>query len=170
MGRRVENVSHVEQRDREPVSPSVGVSVLRSGQHRFAPSQSLRPFLNCGHRCTLGSEWCILVVLGFSCGIDAWTTNSHVIHATSRQAAGPYIRQEELWPRFAHEPNVVRAPTGEWVMTFVAWPAGTQPPPACNCTDGNTLPSFHCQVCLQLARASLGPCGSLSHFHAGVWG
>lgn len=32
-------------------------------------------------------------------------------------------------------------------MTFVAWPVDTTlPPPACNCTDGNTLPSFHCSV------------------------
>ena len=29
-------------------------------------------------------------------------------------------------------------------MTFVAWPAGTRPVPLCNCTDGHTLPSFHC--------------------------
>jgi hypothetical protein len=47
------------------------------------------------------------------CGIDAWTTNSHVIRATSEHAGGPYVRQEEVMPRFSHEPNVVRSPTGE---------------------------------------------------------
>ena len=94
-----------------------------------------------------------------SCGIDAWTTNSHVVHATSKHAGGPYVRQEEVWPRFAHEPNVVRAPTGEWVMTFVAWPVGTKPSAACNCTDGNTLPSFHCKVCRRRLLFSRTLCG-----------
>jgi hypothetical protein len=66
------------------------------------------------------------------CGIDSWTTNSHVIHATSTDGAhfqrsfnGTTTPKstgtagtDEVWPAFSHEPNVVRAPTGEWVMYF----------------------------------------------------
>ena len=63
------------------------------------------------------------------CGIDSWTTNSHVVHAQcDLTAAGvdgdvskcAFQKTGEVWPAFAHEPNVARAPTGEWVMYFTS--------------------------------------------------
>jgi hypothetical protein len=55
------------------------------------------------------------------CGIEAWTTNSHVVHAVSETAGGVYQRLQpvaEVWPVFSHEPNIARAPapTNEYVV------------------------------------------------------
>ena len=77
------------------------------------------------------------------CGIDSWTTNSHIVHAVCRISNSTCIefqRVGEVWPAFSHEPNVVRAPTGEWVMYFTASQniSGPQPPECTVCTDGRT--------------------------------
>ncbi len=52
------------------------------------------------------------------CGIDAWLSNSVIVHSTSKDPAGLYKRQGLVWGVFSHEPVVVRAPTGELVMYF----------------------------------------------------
>eukprot|EP00935_MAST-01C_sp_MAST-1C-sp1_P000992 g992.t1 len=78
------------------------------------------------------------------CGIDSWTTNSHVIHATSTDGIH-FTRKEEVWPAFSHEPNVIRAPTGEWVMYWTALAKGQPKPPVCNqCHDGVTPAAAQC--------------------------
>ena len=79
------------------------------------------------------------------CGINTWTANSRIVHATSRTAVGNYTRQGEVFPVFSHEPNAVRDPdTGEWALFFTAHlPPQSNPaphPPACNCTDGSSVP------------------------------
>ena len=56
------------------------------------------------------------------CGINAWETNSQIVHITSHSPLGPYQRQNLVWPIFAHEPDVVRAPNGDWVMMYSAYP------------------------------------------------
>eukprot|EP00937_MAST-01D_sp_MAST-1D-sp2_P004368 g4368.t1 len=113
------------------------------------------------------------------CGIDSWTTNSHVIHAVSTDGGRTFQRRatkhngtlaaaaargspsppplqpppgagtdpdpSEVWPAFSHEPNVVRAPTGEWVMYWTALDAGVAPAAVCRaCTDGNTPAEAQC--------------------------
>ena len=55
------------------------------------------------------------------CGINAWETNSQIVHITSNSPYGPYKRQEVVWPIFSHEPSVVRGPQGEWVMLFSSY-------------------------------------------------
>ena len=76
------------------------------------------------------------------CGINSWTTNSHVIHATSPSLDAPFVKREGVWPAFSHEPNVAVAPTGEYVMYFTASNPGTPAPKQCTtCTDGNTPPT-----------------------------
>lgn len=84
------------------------------------------------------------------CGIDSWTTNSHIIHAvcrksngTKRDACTRFERIGEVWPAFSHEPNVVRAPTGEWIMYFTASQniSGPQPPVCTACSNGRTSAS-----------------------------
>ena len=83
------------------------------------------------------------------CGINSWTTNSHIVHATAPGPGGPWQRAEEVVPAFAHEPNVVRGPAGEWVMAYSAYPL---PDPTVRCTDcanGETLN--------QTSRTGCGP-------------
>jgi hypothetical protein len=54
------------------------------------------------------------------CGFNQWATNSRVVHAVADRPDGKYKVQGVVWPVWAHNPAVVRAPTGEWVMTFVS--------------------------------------------------
>ena len=78
------------------------------------------------------------------CGIEAWRSNSRIVHATSSDGIR-FTRRGVVFPRFAHEPTVARAPTGEWVMWFTGDPEGVPPPPLCKqCVDGNTLANTSC--------------------------
>ena len=75
------------------------------------------------------------------CGINSWTTNSHVVHATSSAASGVYTRVAanggEVFPVFSHEPNAVRDPTtGEWALFFTLKSPDDRP--LCHCTDGSS--------------------------------
>jgi len=48
--------------------------------------------------------------MSHGCGLDAWGRNSAIVHATANNPMGPYERQKELLPYFAHEPTVVTLP------------------------------------------------------------
>ena len=51
------------------------------------------------------------------CGISHWSPNSAIVHATSTSGpAGPYTRKDVAVVPFAHNPKVVRAPDGTWLM------------------------------------------------------
>ena len=68
------------------------------------------------------------------CGINHWSPNSAVVHAVSNTgAAGPYTRQNTAVVPFAHNPKVVRAPDGTWLMYTI----GVELPASAlfNCTD-----------------------------------
>jgi hypothetical protein len=54
------------------------------------------------------------------CGLYAWTTNSQVIRAVSKSPFGPYQKVEVILPVFAHDANIVEAPTGELVLYVTA--------------------------------------------------
>lgn len=56
------------------------------------------------------------------CGIGAWVKNSRIIRATSDSISGPYTRTQVVWEVFAHEPDVVPGPDGEYIMYFTANP------------------------------------------------
>ena len=56
------------------------------------------------------------------CGIDSWTSNNRIVHATSRGGV-TFSRRAVVVPAFAHEPNVIRAPSGEWVMYYTSFDA-----------------------------------------------
>ena len=74
------------------------------------------------------------------CGINSWTTNSHVVHATAMAPGGPWHREEELFPAFAHEPDVVRGPSGELVMVLSAYELPDNTSKRCTtCANGMTL-------------------------------
>jgi hypothetical protein len=76
------------------------------------------------------------------CGINAWASNSHVVHAVSSTPGGAYSRvspHAEAFPVFSHEPNLARAPTGEFVVYFTAHdPSNHSVPPGCACTNGTS--------------------------------
>ena len=74
------------------------------------------------------------------CGINSWTTNSHIIHATSLQPGGPWTRHEEVVAAFAHEPDVVRGPAGELVMIYAGFALPNASTDRCmDCANGVTL-------------------------------
>jgi hypothetical protein len=74
------------------------------------------------------------------CGINSWTTNSHIVHATAQSPGGPWTRREEVVPAFAHEPDVVRGPSGELVMVYSYWALPNASQGACtDCANGVTL-------------------------------
>ena len=54
------------------------------------------------------------------CGIATWLSNSVIAHSTSKDPAGLYTRQSTTWPVFAHEPVVVKAPSGGYAMYFTS--------------------------------------------------
>lgn len=56
-----------------------------------------------------------------SCGINAWQTNSQLVHIVGESSSGPFRRKEVTRPVFAHEASVVRGPEGEWVMTYSSY-------------------------------------------------
>ena len=95
--------------------------------------------------------------MGGHCGIGAWLANSVIVHSTSKDPHGLYQRDGVVFPTFSHEPTVVRAPSGEFVMFFSStiWNGhpgvageylfsnGQPPTPGgfsgyCACTDGST--------------------------------
>jgi len=74
------------------------------------------------------------------CGLDAWQSNSMIIHATSKNLSAAFQFDEILFPVFAHNPIVVFAPSTsqQYVMYFEA----SHPPPCgftiCTCDNGQT--------------------------------
>jgi hypothetical protein len=60
------------------------------------------------------------------CGIGAWAQNSRIIHATAHHPIAAskhessFTRQSVTWEVFSHEPEVVKAPNGAYVMYFTA--------------------------------------------------
>lgn len=65
------------------------------------------------------------------------------MHATSPTATGRYTRKEVIFKVFSHEPQVVRAPTGEYVMYFTHYAKGSATEfGVCNCSGsgGNSHP------------------------------
>ena len=77
------------------------------------------------------------------CGLNSWRTNSQVVHATARAGpGGPWARQGVVWPVFAHEPNVVRGPSGEWVVVWSAFPLPNATDRCTNCSEGTTSPLY----------------------------
>jgi hypothetical protein len=79
-----------------------------------------------------------------NCGIASWLSNSEIVHATSSTGpTGAFTTDSVVWPIWAHEPTVVRAPTGEFVMYWTGNNASGVLPvnggKVCTgCTDGST--------------------------------
>lgn len=100
------------------------------------------------------------------CSVSTYLLNSRVVHAvsTTDSVLGPYQEKESVVPPFAHEPDVVRAPTGELVMISVHGDLGKYQPCQCSVTGTPTGPcpggcnSCHIQSpTLTVASAPDGP-------------
>ena len=74
------------------------------------------------------------------CGLNTWRSNSQVVHFEAGDPSGPWARREVTQPVFAHEPDVVRGPAGEWVMVWSAWPLPDAADRCANCSAGATAP------------------------------
>jgi hypothetical protein len=87
------------------------------------------------------------------CGVNSWERNSRIVHAIAKDGAGVFTRAAPLmhtndsgviFPVFASEPDVARAPTGQTVMYFSMSHPGAIPPGGdectAGCTDGSTTP------------------------------
>jgi len=53
------------------------------------------------------------------CGLNLWTSNSHVVHAVASEPDAAYAVVDEVHGVFSHEPSLVRGPGGEYVMYFI---------------------------------------------------
>jgi hypothetical protein len=81
-----------------------------------------------------------------NCGIGSWLSNSEIVHATANSPTGKFAVDSVVWPIWAHEPTVARAPSGEFVMWWtgnngsgvLANPGGQV---CTTCVDGSTPPS-----------------------------
>mmetsp|Transcript_14870 Transcript_14870/g.22875 ORF Transcript_14870/g.22875 Transcript_14870/m.22875 type:complete len:445 (+) Transcript_14870:143-1477(+) len=51
-----------------------------------------------------------------NCGIDYWIPNSRVVHAVADTYEGPFTVADVVVEPYAHEPNAVRGPNGEWII------------------------------------------------------
>jgi hypothetical protein len=53
------------------------------------------------------------------CGLNSYTYNSVVVHATAHKPEGPFVRDKVVVPNQSHNPTVVRAPNGSWVLYHI---------------------------------------------------
>jgi len=69
------------------------------------------------------------------CGLDQWTTNSEVIHATSKTSAlGPFSYQDVALPVWHHNPQIVQDISGLYLLYSIGMdPEGT----VVNCTPAS---------------------------------
>ena len=77
--------------------------------------------------------------LAGGCGLNSWTSNSRIVHATAASPGGPWSLRAVVARVFAHEPDVVRGPAGEWVLAYSTWPLPRGAPRCTDCAGGETL-------------------------------
>ncbi len=69
------------------------------------------------------------MVLG--CSLDHWAPNSAIIRATSVSPLGPFAFAETVFPAFAHNPQVVAAPEGGFLIFMIGNGLGLDKPVDC---------------------------------------
>jgi hypothetical protein len=72
------------------------------------------------------------------CGLNTWTSNSIIVHATSNTPEGPYTKVGEVMTYFSHNPTVVMAPDNSLLIYHIGTGGGGNPK---TCTNGST-PTF----------------------------
>lgn len=53
------------------------------------------------------------------CGLQEWSTNSRVVHATAPTPAGPFVDVDVVEPAFSHNAQAMRATDGTWVVWYI---------------------------------------------------
>ncbi len=77
--------------------------------------------------------------MAYDCGLNAWQTNSRVLHATSKTAIGPYEPKEVTVPIWAHNPTLHKVPNGgPYVIYHIGNAHPHDGPPVNNCANGTT--------------------------------
>ena len=78
------------------------------------------------------------------CTLEQWATNSMVIHGVADSPTGPFTRAAGASgiaiPRWAHNPEVVRAPDGTFLLFSISAVNATRP-----CTCSQHVPSGPCR-------------------------
>jgi hypothetical protein len=75
-----------------------------------------------------------------NCSLSSWTTASHILHLTAPSPAGPWAVEGVALHKFAHNPQVVRAADGAWLLFHIGSPS----PPAC---EAEVCPGPHSPAC-----------------------
>jgi len=78
--------------------------------------------------------------MAFHCGLNTWTTNSIIRHATSKFPQGPFSPADIVLTYFAHNPTITQAPDGTYTLFHIGCGFNNSHPQT-NCTNGTT-PSF----------------------------
>jgi hypothetical protein len=86
-----------------------------------------------------------------NCSLSSWTTASHILHVTAPSPAGPWAVQGVALHKFAHNPQVLRAADGGWLLFHIGAPVpascegpgeacpGGHHDPACNGAQGTSV-------------------------------
>ena len=83
------------------------------------------------------------------CGLGIWRSGSQVVHATSRVVTGPFERKETLIQPEAHNPQIVTAPDG----TFLLYDSYGGPDSGCKAVTNYTT----CKSVSYCACVAAGP-------------
>eukprot|EP01120_Amphizonella_sp_Union-15-10_P006288 TRINITY_DN1990_c0_g1_i2.p1 TRINITY_DN1990_c0_g1~~TRINITY_DN1990_c0_g1_i2.p1 ORF type:complete len:283 (+),score=49.98 TRINITY_DN1990_c0_g1_i2:494-1342(+) len=75
--------------------------------------------------------------MSFHCGLNSWQRNSVIRHATSPVPQGPYEPAEIIETYFAHNPTIIRAPDGTYLVYHIGCGDGRSNP-ITTCTNGTT--------------------------------
>lgn len=89
--------------------------------------------------------------MALECGLSAWTRGSQVVHATAPTPLGPFTRTSVVVAPWAHNPQVLRAPDGKYVL-FTLGDGWAQNGPPLNCTG---RPKDHGGAAARSARAAV---------------
>lgn len=72
------------------------------------------------------------------CGVSSWQHNSHIIHATSSTAEGPFKYEDTALNRFSHNPKIVLGNDNKSRFDIILFHIGTATPypPKARCIHG----------------------------------
>eukprot|EP01084_Bolivina_argentea_P131551 232179_1 len=69
------------------------------------------------------------------CTLNGWTSVSQIIRAESNNHLGPYKMKQVIFPTFAHNPQIIQANDGTYLLYYIGVPNGKN----INCTKNNSV-------------------------------
>eukprot|EP00929_Paragymnodinium_shiwhaense_P105247 TRINITY_DN70176_c0_g1_i1.p1 TRINITY_DN70176_c0_g1~~TRINITY_DN70176_c0_g1_i1.p1 ORF type:complete len:478 (-),score=33.78 TRINITY_DN70176_c0_g1_i1:145-1578(-) len=70
------------------------------------------------------------------CSLDAWGSNSEIVHAEADDPEGPFVYKEAVITAFAHNPTVARDPVSGAYVLYMIGKGGRAPGQIKDCTAG----------------------------------